>query len=133
MQIKNDFEVPLPPPSAWSLLMNVPLTAACFPGAELVETIDEDHYKGRVTVRLGPVTMVFAGNLQIENREDAQHSAAVKATWTETKGRGNAVTLTRFTMQASGSGTRVNVDSDIQLAGQVAQYGRGAGRDADAA
>ena len=66
MQIKNDFEVPLPPPSAWSLLMNVPLTAACFPGAELVDSIDEDHYKGRVTVKLGPVTMVFADNLRAQ-------------------------------------------------------------------
>ena len=127
MQIMNRFEVPLAPAAAWSLLMNVPVTVTCFPGAELVETVDADHYKGRVTVKLGPMTMVFSGNLQIENRDDAQRSATVKATWTETKGRGNAVTMTRFVLQEHGSGTVVGVDSDVQLAGQVAQYGRGAG------
>jgi carbon monoxide dehydrogenase subunit G len=127
MQIKNEFEVVLPPAAAWALLMDVPRTTACFPGAELTATIDEDHYKGRVTVKLGPVTMLFTGDLRIENRDNARHSATVKANWTETKGRGNAVTVTRFSLGESAGGTRVDVDSDVQLAGQVAQYGRGAG------
>ena len=127
MRIDNQFEVPLPPAEAWSLLMHVPLTTSCFPGAELTETIAEDRYKGRVTVKLGPATMVFSGNLHVEDRDDGRHSAAIKATWTETKGRGNAVTVTRFTMQEHDGGTRVVVRTDLQLAGQVAQYGRGAG------
>ncbi len=127
MEIRNQFEVPLPPAEAWALLMNVPVTAACFPGAELTETIDESRYKGRVTVKLGPVAMVFAGHLRVEDRDDARRSATVKATWTETKGRGNAVTATRFAMTPQGGGTLVALASDIQLAGQVAQYGRGVG------
>jgi carbon monoxide dehydrogenase subunit G len=127
MQIQNHFEIPMPPDAAWPLLMNIPATVPCFPGADLVETIDPQNYKGRVTVNLGPLTMVFSGNLRIENRDDVQHSATVKATWAEAKGRGNAITVTRFAMRAHGSGTMVDVDSDVQLAGQVAQYGRGAG------
>lgn len=127
MQIQNRFEVPMSPPAAWSLLMDISFTAPCFPGAELLEKIDEDTYKGRVTVRLGPLIMVFMGNLHIENRNEATHSADVKATWTETKGRGNAVAVTNFTMQERGSCTEIVVDSDLQLAGQIAQYGRGTG------
>ncbi|HSQ02626.1 MAG TPA: SRPBCC family protein [Burkholderiales bacterium] len=127
MHIKNEFEVPLPPAEAWSLLMNVPVAASCFPGAELNETIDANNYKGRVAVKLGPVKMAFSGKLRLDNRDDARRSASVKATWTETKGRGNAVTVTRFSLRDQGSGTLVVVESDLQLAGQVAQYGRGAG------
>jgi carbon monoxide dehydrogenase subunit G len=127
MQIKNQFEIPMEPAAAWPLLMNIPATVPCFPGAELVEAIDADNYKGRVTVKLGPLTMAFARNLRIENRDDAQHSATVRATWTETKGRGNANSVTRFALRQHGGGTMVEVDSDVQLAGQVAQYGRGAG------
>ena len=127
MQIQNHFEIPMPPDAAWPLLMNIPATVPCFPGAELLETIDPHNYKGRVTVKLGPLIMVFSGNLRIENRDDAQYSATVKATWNEARGRGNAITVTRFAMRQHGGGTMVDVDSDVQLAGQVAQYGRGAG------
>ncbi len=127
MQIENHFDLPLAPAVAWPILMNVPQTAACFPGASLIESVSDSQYKGRVTVKLGPLTMVFAGNLRIEQRDDAAHSAAIKATWAEAKGRGNANTVTRFTLTDFSGGTRVAMTSDLQLAGQVAQYGRGVG------
>ena len=70
MQIKNRFEVPLAPDAAWALLMDVAQTAACFPGAELTESLDADHHRGRVSVRLGPVAMVFAGTIEIAGRDE---------------------------------------------------------------
>lgn len=127
MQVENHFDIPLQPQAAWPILMDVTQTAACFPGASMVEAIDADHYKGRVTVKLGPLAMVFSGNLRIEDRDDAAMSACVKATWTETRGRGNAVTSTRFSLHPRDDGTRVALHSELQLAGQVAQYGRGVG------
>jgi uncharacterized protein len=127
MQLENHFDLPLPPANAWPLLMNVPETAACFPGASLIEQVAEAQYTGRVTVKLGPLAMVFAGHLHVEDRDDAAYSAAVKAQWNETKGRGHANTITRFALQSFDAGTRVTMHSDLQLAGQVAQYGRGVG------
>jgi carbon monoxide dehydrogenase subunit G len=131
MQIRNRFEVPMPPPDAWAFLMDIPASVPCFPGAEMLEKIDEDNYRGRVTVKLGPLSMIFNGKLRIEDRDEAAHCATVKATWTEAKGRGNATTVTRFAMLEHGEGTAVDITSDVQLAGQVAQYGRGAGMISD--
>jgi carbon monoxide dehydrogenase subunit G len=134
VQIQNGFEVPIPPDAAWPFLMDLGAIVPCFPGAELVEKVDEDNYRGRVTVKLGPLAMVFNGKLRIESRDEAARSGTVKASWTEAKGRGNATSVTRFSMHAThegGGGTRVEIDSDIQLAGQVAQYGRGTGMIAD--
>ena len=127
MRIKNQFDVPIAPPDAWAFLMNIPATVPCFPGAELVEQIDDNNYKGRVTVKLGPLTMIFNGKLRLENADGATQAGAVNASWTEAKGRGNATTVTRFTMGEHEGGTRVELDTDVQLAGQVAQYGRGTG------
>jgi carbon monoxide dehydrogenase subunit G len=127
MQIENQFEIPVPAAAAWTILMNVPDTAACFPGAGMIEQISDEQYQGRVTVKLGPLTMVFSGKLRIEDRNDVALSATVKANWTETRGRGNANTVTRFALQEQGGGTRVAMKSELQLAGQVAQYGRGVG------
>jgi carbon monoxide dehydrogenase subunit G len=131
MKIQNRFEVPMPPHAAWPLLMDIACTAPCFPGAELLEKIDEDNYKGRVSVKLGPLAMIFVGNLRIEQRDEAAHAGTVKATWNETRGRGNAVATTSFAMHELAGGTEIVVDSDIQLAGQIAQYGRATGMIAD--
>ena len=127
MQLENQFELPLPPATAWPILMNVAQTAACFPGAGSIEQISADRYKGLVTVKLGPLVMIFTGNLRIEDRNDVAYSATVRAHWTESKGRGNAVTVTRFALMEQDNSTCVAIKSDLQLAGQVAQYGRGVG------
>ena len=131
MRIQNQFDVPIAPPDAWAFLMNIRATVPCFPGAELVEQVDENNYKGRVTVKLGPLTMIFNGKLHIEDPDGAGHTGTVKASWAEAKGRGNATTVTRFALREHEGGTRVELDTDVQLAGQVAQYGRGAGMIAD--
>lgn len=127
MKIQNRFDVPMAPGEAWPFLMDIAATVPCFPGAELIEQLDADNYKGRVTVKLGPLTMVFSGKLRIEDRDDEAHSGTIKADWTETKGRGNANSVTRFAMSECDAGTLVELVSEVQLAGQVAQYGRGAG------
>ena len=131
MQIHNKFVVPIPPAEAWSFLMDIPSTIACFPGAELIDQSDDGRYRGRVTVRLGPLAMVFNGTVRVEDRDDAAHSGTVKAAWAEAKGRGNANTVTRFRIGPSGAGAEAVLDTDIQLAGQVAQYGRASGMIAD--
>ena len=36
----------------------------CVPGAQLTETLDEDHFKGKVTLKIGPVTAKFNGKVE---------------------------------------------------------------------
>ena len=58
MEFDNSFDVPLPPAEAWPVLMDIRRIAPCLPGAELTEVIGDDSYKGKVSVRLGPVSTV---------------------------------------------------------------------------
>ena len=60
MEFDNSFEVPLPPPEAWKVLLDIKRVAPCMPGAELTEVVDENTYKGKINVRLGPVALTFA-------------------------------------------------------------------------
>jgi len=131
MQLTNQFTVPLPPKDAWSFLMNIQEIAPCFPGVELTEYIDENIQKGRIKVKLGPVSMVFVGTLEFKNKDDKNLRANVSANWREEKGRGSAQSDIQFQLIACDQGTLVNIESEVQLAGQVAQYGRGVGMIAD--
>jgi carbon monoxide dehydrogenase subunit G len=127
MQLKNQFTVPLAPRDAWVFLMNIQEIAPCFPGVELTEFIDENTQKGRIKVKLGPVSMVFAGTLHFKMKDEENLCADVSANWREEKGRGSAQSDIKFQLLACDHGTQVQIESDVQLAGQVAQYGRGVG------
>jgi carbon monoxide dehydrogenase subunit G len=127
MQFSNSFEVSLPPAQAWKTLMNIPGIAPCMPGAELTEVVDADTYKGKVAVRMGPVVLAFAGTAKFEERDDQTRRARVKAQGSDSKGRGGASALVNFHLEPSGSGSKVLIDTDLNLSGSVAQYGRGAG------
>jgi len=127
MQFQNMFTVPLPPDEAWRVLMDVERITPCMPGAELTEVVDKTNFKGRITVRLGPVALTFAGTVKLEDLDEAAHTARIKAQGSDSKGRGGAQAAASFQLQPVPEGTKVVVDTDLMLSGAVAQYGRGAG------
>ena len=127
MQFSNSFEVPLPPAQAWAFLLDIQRIAPCMPGAELTEVMDENTYKGKVAVRLGPVALSFAGTAKFEEIDQAAHKARVKAQGSDVKGRGGASATVNFALEPVAEGTKVVIDTDLNLSGSVAQYGRASG------
>jgi hypothetical protein len=133
MEINNTFEVPLPPAGAWKVLMDIPRIAPCMPGAELTGVVDKDTYSGKVSVKLGPVALAFAGQVKFTDIDDVAHTARVKAQGKDSKGRGGANANVYFSLEPSTVGTRVLVKTDLTLSGAVAQYGRASGMIQDVA
>jgi carbon monoxide dehydrogenase subunit G len=133
MEINNNFEVPLPPKDAWKTLMDIPRIAPCMPGAELTGVLDKDTYNGKVSVRLGPVALTFAGQVTFTDVDEAGYKARVKAQGKDSKGRGGANANVDFRLEPSPLGTRVLVKTDLTLSGAVAQYGRASGMIQDVA
>ncbi len=127
MEFDNAFEVPLAPAEAWTVLLDIPRIAPCMPGAELTEIVDPRNYKGKISVRLGPVALVFAGRVEFETIDDAAHTARVKAQGSDAKGRGAANATATFHLEPHGVGSKVLIHTDLMLSGAVAQYGRGIG------
>lgn len=127
MQFENSFDVPLPPAEAWKVLLDVPRIAPCLPGAELTETLGPDKYKGRAGVKIGPVNLYFAGEAEIIEKDEAARKARLKGRGNDTKGRGQASATVDFNLVEHNGGTRVNVLTDLNMTGMVAQYGRASG------
>jgi|TARA_B110000444_G_C18721986_1_gene538919 carbon monoxide dehydrogenase subunit G len=127
MDFDNSFDVPLPPDQAWATLMDIERIAPCMPGAELTEMVDDKKFKGKVSVRLGPVALTFQGTASFEDVDNEAHKANVKAQGADAKGRGGANATVAFHLEPSDTGSTVKIHTDLQLSGSVAQYGRGAG------
>lgn len=126
MKLENSFEVPASPDVVWGYLLDVEQVAPCMPGAELTEVVDDRTWKGKVTVKLGPVTLAYAGTVVMEERDDDAHRAVLQAKGTETRGKGTArATVTAALEPASGGGTRAELTTDLTLSGAAAQLARG--------
>ena len=127
MEVNNSFDVPLPPAEAWKVLMDIPRIAPCMPGAELTGQVDKDTYNGKVSVKLGPVALAFAGQVKFTEIDEANRKARAKAQGKDSKGRGGANATVDFRIEPVASGSRVLVKTDLTLSGAVAQYGRASG------
>lgn len=128
MDLHHGFEIPADVGHAWTVLMDIPRIAPCMPGAELTEVVGEDTYKGNARVKVGPISLSFAGTATITDIDPAARTARVAARGSDAKGRGTASADVRFALSPAGEGrTRVDVNTDLNLTGSVAQYGRASG------
>ena len=125
MLIENTFDVSAPIDQVWSYLLDVEKVVPCMPGAELTETIDERNWKGKVTIKLGPVSLAFAGKVTMEELDEAAHRAVLKASGMEQRGKGAASATITSTLEQSPEGTRVQIVQDLRVSGQAAQFSRG--------
>jgi carbon monoxide dehydrogenase subunit G len=125
MKIENTFDVEAPIDVVWNYLLDLQHVAACAPGAELTETVDDTTSKGKVNVKLGPISMSFAGTVVIQERDEAAHRAVLKADGREQRGKGSASALVTATMASNGPNTTVHIETDLTITGAAAQYGRG--------
>jgi carbon monoxide dehydrogenase subunit G len=125
MLIESDFEVSEPPDRVWRFFDDIPQVAACLPGAELTDDLGDDTYRGRVSIRMGPVRLRFTGTATIKERDDAAKRIVVDAAGADEKGRGQAAMSVSAKVVATRRGSTVQVAQDLQLSGAAAQYGRG--------
>jgi carbon monoxide dehydrogenase subunit G len=123
--LENSFEVAASIDEVWPYLLDVEKVVVCMPGAELTETIDADNYKGKVKIRLGPVSLAFAGKVTVAERDDAQHRVVLKGSGMEQRGKGRATVSVTATAEEAPGGTNVKIVQDLQIQGQIASMSRG--------
>jgi carbon monoxide dehydrogenase subunit G len=125
MQLENSFTVGAPPSRVFAYLLDVNKIVGCVPGAELSEVVDPTTFKGKVKIKVGPITVAYSGTARIVGRDEANHAATLEAEGRETTGPGSARASARMTVEAEGSGSVVKIVTDYNVAGRVAQFGRG--------
>jgi uncharacterized protein len=124
MEIKNSFEVPVGIDRAWDVLTDVRQVAACMPGAELTDEVDDGSYRGNVKVKVGPIALSFAGDARFVELDEVAKRMRMRAKGKELRGRGAAEATVTSQLIANGNATTVDITTEIQLSGSVAQYGR---------
>jgi carbon monoxide dehydrogenase subunit G len=125
VHIENDFTVQAPIERVWTFLLDVEKVAPCMPGAELTEVVDDHTWKGKTNIKVGPVSLSFAGTVVMEERDDEAHHVKLSAKGMEQRGKGAASAAVVSQLEQVDGGTKVSMETDLTITGAVAQYGRG--------
>jgi carbon monoxide dehydrogenase subunit G len=124
MKIRQEFDVAGDPAQVWEFFHDVPSVAQCLPGAELHGQRDHGGYHGKLSARMGPISMSFDGEATVVFSED-ERIATIEGTGVDSRGgsRGQVKVVCQVE-PGVGTGTHVTVEADLLLSGAAAQFGR---------
>jgi carbon monoxide dehydrogenase subunit G len=127
MELQNSFTVSGDPAQVWEYLLAVENLVPCMPGAELLETVDDTHWRGRLKIKFGPVALAFAGDVAMVERDDAGRRLRLQGAGKDKSGRGSATADIAVAVLAGAEPgtTTVEIVQDLKVAGQIASFGRG--------
>ncbi|HTR07555.1 MAG TPA: SRPBCC family protein [Paraburkholderia sp.] len=109
--------------SAWQLMQDIEAVAGCMPGAKVTERIDDTHYKGTITVKLGPATMAFKGDIEVLALDAASRSLHLVGKGTDSTGSSAATMNLTAAVQGSGEGCELSGKSEVTMSGKAAAIG----------
>ncbi len=124
VQLDKTFPMPSSPAIAWQFLQDVEAVAGCMPGAQLTEKVDETHHKGTVTVRLGPATMSFRGEVAVQDIDATTQSLRLIGKGTDKSGNsGVSMNLLARIEAVDGGLSQLVGSSEVSVSGKAAAFG----------
>jgi len=125
MKLENEFTVKAPLERAWQTMLDIERVAPCVPGASLLGRVGEREYEGTITVKVGPVAVTFKGRVRLEEVAEAAHRVVMQAMGKDVRGQDTVSATVVSLMDAADGATHVRVETDMRIAGRLAQFGRG--------
>jgi uncharacterized protein len=126
MKLRNEVVVAAPLEETWRTLLDVARVVRALPGASIEADGVEGVYRGSMRVKLGPVTAEYTGAATLEEADEDERVATFRVQGREARGHGTATaTITNRLVPEEAGGTRVIVETELDITGKAAQFGRG--------
>jgi carbon monoxide dehydrogenase subunit G len=124
VDLQHSFSVPIGVEEAWEAFTDIERIAPCLPGAAIT-SVDGDEFTGTAKVKLGPISLQYAGKGTWVSRDQSTYSAVIEAQGKDKRGNGTAGATISAHLEPEGDATRVVVDTELKITGRPAQFGRG--------
>jgi uncharacterized protein len=124
VQLEKSFAMPASADVTWALLQDIERVAGCMPGAKITERIDDQHYKGTVSVKFGPASMTFRGNAEVKALDPQTRSLRLFANGADTTGSsGASMDLTARVEAVNAMSSNLVGTSEVSMSGKAAAFG----------
>jgi carbon monoxide dehydrogenase subunit G len=105
----------------WSLVMDLERLVPCVQGGSVKEKVSDEEVKAEIRVKMGAMSMKFAGTVSVVEHDDSAHTAVLRVKSREVGGSGHANADVTFTL-SDGGGT---IHTAAQVTGKAASMGEG--------
>jgi carbon monoxide dehydrogenase subunit G len=106
------------------VLSDIRAMAACMPGAQITEQLDDTHYKGTVKSKVGPAVMNFGGDIELQGLDATTRTLQMLGKGADKAGSSASMQLTASLEDAPEPGAVMLVGvATITVSGKLAQFG----------
>ena len=126
MEVKAEKSLKLnqEPSMIWKCMIDPSFMVKSVPGAELTEQIDERNFKGKISIKIGPVTAKFNGEAEFTKLEETDYELIMVGKGLDTSGKGGAkMTMNIKLSTLEGGGTIMQSSMSLSITGKLAQFG----------
>ena len=125
MEFDNTFTVAAPIDEVWGAVLDVERVAPCVPGAQVLEQTGDNAYKVAIRVRLGPVSMIYNGEVQVVEQYPDDRRAVMSARAKESRGQGTADARVEMRLSQDDGTTHGAIHTEVAISGRAAAMGQG--------
>ncbi len=124
MDLTHRFTVPASVDETWRAFNHLDRLAPCFPGATIANS-DGDDFEGSIKIKIGPLALFYNGSGRFLERDAEAHRLVFEASGDDRRGNGSATARVTASLVGNGSGTEVELTTDLDFSGRPAQFGSG--------
>ena len=122
MTMNGQYELPVPPQTAWEKLNDPATLKACIPGCEQLDKTSDTEFAAIATVKIGPVKAKFKGKVALSDL-DPPNGYKISG-----QGDGGVAGFAKggatVRLTPKNGGTLLSYNVDAQIGGKLAQLGQ---------
>ncbi len=123
MELEGKFTVKAPIEKLWDFLLKPETLAACIPGAESIQKVDDKTYDCVIKQKVGPISVKFKFKTWI-TKEERPHHIEFEGEGDDIKKAGHFVQKSSIDFKDLGNGeVEVSYKTQVNMVGKLAMFG----------
>jgi carbon monoxide dehydrogenase subunit G len=121
VELDHEFSNGKPIEQNWGMILDLERLVPCVEGGTVTEATGPDSVKAQIKVKMGAMSMTFAGTVAVIEQDQDAHRAVIQVKSREIGGQGHANADVTFSLSDGGG----HIHTAAQITGKAASMGEG--------
>jgi carbon monoxide dehydrogenase subunit G len=122
--LNKSFEVPQGTDLVWEHLIDPEKIMDCVPGVTIDEKVGDNHYKGKVGMKFGPMGVKYDADIFYNEIDKDNRKIVISGNGVDSKGNGNAeMKMSVDVNDGDSGGVKLDAAMEVTVNGKIAMFG----------